>query len=67
MYIHMGGIIDKSIIYMYKFRSIQYKRNRGKIVMGNLWLQELKDLRSQLHHAADYCEASFLNAKQKQE
>ncbi|KAM7512842.1 hypothetical protein LguiB_011717 [Lonicera macranthoides] len=30
-------------------------------------LQELKDLRSQLHHAADYCEAIFLNAKQKQE
>ncbi|KAJ8768763.1 hypothetical protein K2173_023667 [Erythroxylum novogranatense] len=28
-------------------------------------LQELKELRSQLHHAADYCEKSFLNAKEK--
>ncbi|CAL1414391.1 unnamed protein product [Linum trigynum] len=28
-------------------------------------LQELKELRSQLHHAADYWEKSFLNAKQK--
>ncbi|KAJ0971806.1 hypothetical protein J5N97_019765 [Dioscorea zingiberensis] len=28
-------------------------------------LQELKDLRSQLHNAADYCEALFLKAKQK--
>ncbi|KAH7849181.1 hypothetical protein Vadar_014230 [Vaccinium darrowii] len=29
-------------------------------------LQELKDLCSQLHHAADYCETSFLNAEQVQ-
>ncbi|KAK3034332.1 hypothetical protein RJ639_032230 [Escallonia herrerae] len=29
-------------------------------------LQELRDLRSQLHHAANYCEATFLNAKKKQ-
>uniref|UniRef100_A0A5B7CAH7 Protein ABIL5 n=1 Tax=Davidia involucrata TaxID=16924 RepID=A0A5B7CAH7_DAVIN len=28
-------------------------------------LQELKDLCSQLHYAADYCETTFLNAKQK--
>ncbi|XP_059634958.1 probable protein ABIL5 [Cornus florida] len=28
-------------------------------------LQELRNLRSQLHYAADYCEATFLNAKQK--
>lgn len=28
-------------------------------------LQELKDLRSQLHYAADYCESTFLNAKVK--
>uniref|UniRef100_A0A7N0U192 Protein ABIL5 n=1 Tax=Kalanchoe fedtschenkoi TaxID=63787 RepID=A0A7N0U192_KALFE len=28
-------------------------------------LKELKDLRSQLHNAADYCESSFLNSKQK--
>lgn len=27
--------------------------------------QELKDLCSQLHHAANYCEATFLNAKEK--
>ncbi|KAL5572641.1 hypothetical protein UlMin_022238 [Ulmus minor] len=30
-------------------------------------LQELRSLRSQLHHAADYCEASFLNAKEKKD
>ncbi|XP_015571665.2 probable protein ABIL5 isoform X1 [Ricinus communis] len=28
-------------------------------------LQELRDLRSQLHYAADYCESTFLNAKEK--
>uniref|UniRef100_A0A803P2S5 Uncharacterized protein n=1 Tax=Cannabis sativa TaxID=3483 RepID=A0A803P2S5_CANSA len=28
-------------------------------------LKELRDLRSQLHHAADYCESSFLNTKEK--
>ncbi|KAJ4708457.1 ABI-1-like 1, putative isoform 1 [Melia azedarach] len=28
-------------------------------------LQELKDLRSQLHFAADYCEATFLNSQEK--
>lgn len=28
-------------------------------------LQELRDLRSQLHYAADYCEISFSKAKQK--
>lgn len=28
-------------------------------------LMELKDLCSQLHHAANYCEATFLNAKEK--
>ncbi|GAY56369.1 hypothetical protein CUMW_171380 [Citrus unshiu] len=28
-------------------------------------LRELKDLRSQLHYAADYCESTFLNAKEK--
>ncbi|KAA8534962.1 hypothetical protein F0562_029965 [Nyssa sinensis] len=28
-------------------------------------LQELRDLCSQLHYAADYCETAFLNAKQK--
>ncbi|XP_070033183.1 probable protein ABIL5 isoform X1 [Nicotiana tomentosiformis] len=28
-------------------------------------LQELKDLCSQLHHAADYCEKSFLKAEEK--
>ncbi|KDP33690.1 hypothetical protein JCGZ_07261 [Jatropha curcas] len=28
-------------------------------------LQELRDLRSQLHYAADYCEATFLNSKEK--
>ncbi|KAF2304848.1 hypothetical protein GH714_039164 [Hevea brasiliensis] len=27
--------------------------------------RELRDLRSQLHYAADYCEATFLNAKEK--
>lgn len=28
-------------------------------------LRELKDLRSQLHFAADYCESTFLNAEEK--
>ncbi|XP_050218232.1 probable protein ABIL5 [Mercurialis annua] len=28
-------------------------------------LQELRDLRSQLHYAADYCESTFLNSKKK--
>ncbi|CAM8942788.1 unnamed protein product [Rhodiola kirilowii] len=28
-------------------------------------LKELKDLRSQLHYAADYCESSFLNSKKR--
>ncbi|XP_039043083.1 probable protein ABIL5 isoform X2 [Hibiscus syriacus] len=28
-------------------------------------LQELRDLRSQLHYAADYCETTFLNSKEK--
>ncbi|PON50539.1 ABI family [Parasponia andersonii] len=28
-------------------------------------LKELRELRSQLHHAADYCESTFLNAKEK--
>ncbi|KAM1508410.1 probable protein ABIL5 [Malus sylvestris] len=28
-------------------------------------LQELRDLRSQLHYAADYCESTFLNTKEK--
>ncbi|XP_010249691.1 PREDICTED: probable protein ABIL5 isoform X2 [Nelumbo nucifera] len=28
-------------------------------------MQELRDLRSQLHYAADYCEKAFLNAKQR--
>ncbi|KAJ8423846.1 hypothetical protein Cgig2_000972 [Carnegiea gigantea] len=28
-------------------------------------LQELKELRSQIHYAADYCEKSFLNARDK--
>ncbi|GMI92740.1 hypothetical protein HRI_002943300 [Hibiscus trionum] len=28
-------------------------------------LQELKDLRSQLHYAADYCETTFLNSDEK--
>ncbi|XP_009803579.1 uncharacterized protein LOC107805256 isoform X2 [Nicotiana tabacum] len=30
-------------------------------------LQELKDLCSQLHHAADYCEKSFLKAEEKKD
>ncbi|GMI81257.1 hypothetical protein HRI_001795000 [Hibiscus trionum] len=29
-------------------------------------LQELRDLRSQLHYAADYCETTFLNSKEKE-
>ncbi|KAH1067671.1 hypothetical protein J1N35_032658 [Gossypium stocksii] len=28
-------------------------------------LQELRDLRSQLHYAADYCETTFLNSEEK--
>ncbi|KAL5835958.1 hypothetical protein ACOSQ3_015519 [Xanthoceras sorbifolium] len=28
-------------------------------------LQELRDLRAQLHYAADYCESTFLNTKEK--
>ncbi|KAL5554973.1 hypothetical protein UlMin_037209 [Ulmus minor] len=28
-------------------------------------LQKLRSLRSQLHHGANYCEASFMNAKEK--
>ncbi|KAG8636256.1 probable protein ABIL5 isoform X2 [Manihot esculenta] len=28
-------------------------------------LQELRDLRSQLHYAADYCESTFLNVEEK--
>ncbi|PQP96539.1 putative protein ABIL5 [Prunus yedoensis var. nudiflora] len=35
------------------------------IVSFDKSLQELKDLRSQLHYAADYCESTFLNAKEK--
>ncbi|OMO87980.1 hypothetical protein CCACVL1_08621 [Corchorus capsularis] len=30
-------------------------------------LQELRDLRSQLHYAADYCETTFLNSADKKE
>lgn len=30
-------------------------------------LQELKDLCSQLHHAADYCEKAFVKAEEKRE
>ncbi|CAL2275053.1 unnamed protein product [Prunus armeniaca] len=35
------------------------------IVSFDKSLQELKDLRSQLHYAADYCESTFLNTKEK--
>lgn len=31
----------------------------------NFSLQELEDLRSQLHHAAEHCERAFSTAQQK--
>ncbi|XP_043811201.1 probable protein ABIL5 isoform X2 [Manihot esculenta] len=35
------------------------------VLRFNKSLQELRDLRLQLHHAAEYCEATFMNAKEK--
>lgn len=44
---------------------MQSSKQSGDPIRFDDSLQELKDLRSQLHFAADYCEMTFLKAKQK--
>ncbi|RWW21738.1 hypothetical protein BHE74_00022393 [Ensete ventricosum] len=40
-------------------------RFHNALLVLNLCSKELKDLRSQLYHAADYCETAFSKAEQK--
>ncbi|KAL2500826.1 putative protein ABIL5 [Forsythia ovata] len=43
----------------------QHEAQADNATQFNNSLQELKDLSSQLHNAADYCQSTFLNAKHK--
>ncbi|WOL14560.1 putative protein ABIL5 [Canna indica] len=48
-----------------KTASKQYREDETEEDRFHNALLELKDLRSQLHHAADYCETAFSKAEQK--
>ncbi|XP_042441253.1 probable protein ABIL5 [Zingiber officinale] len=54
-----------SVMPLPKSPSTQYEENGREEEGFHNALLELKDLRSQLHHAAEHCERAFSSAQQK--
>lgn len=52
-------------IYKYYFLLLCTCINQLKSLVLMVGVQELRELRSQLHNAADYCETTFLKTKEK--